>query len=118
MAFVQGYDAALCHAALAGFREWLIVRHGGGNNLAWTAHVEAEIEAGLERSHETDIERFFDLLEEFWRDRHARDGLAVIHARYTTWLRRQLWYRGEVSFARSYRTFALSRRGGRGTSGR
>ena len=44
-AFVRGCEAGNDGQLLAGFREWLVVRRGGGRNLAWEALVLHE--AGL-----------------------------------------------------------------------
>src|SRR5689334_22386721 len=37
--FVSGVDAGNDWQLLTGFREWLIVRLGYGNNLTWPGHV-------------------------------------------------------------------------------
>jgi hypothetical protein len=101
-AFVLGYDLAAQGGVLKGFREWLIVRLGAGNNLAWMALVlhlafpgKSDPQVALQSSaatqrHAMDI--LFQLIAEFDDYRAAPDGLRKIYFEYEQWLRKQNWY--------------------------
>ena len=101
-AFVLGYDFACEGGVLHGFREWLIVRLGFGNNLAWSALVLEVAFPGpgnpLESVHSSSanekhaIEVLFQLLREFDEKRGTRDGLRRIFFEYDRWLTTQEWY--------------------------
>ncbi len=100
-AFIQGFDVASSGGTLVGFREWLVVRLGYGNNLAWSesalrlAFPDAEfprqclLQSGEQKRA---VELLFGLLEEFWQEREAPHGLLRIYLRYQAWLQRQDLY--------------------------
>jgi hypothetical protein len=100
-AFIQGFDLASNGGALVGFREWLVVKLGYGNNLAWSesalrlAFPDAEaprqclLQSGEQKRA---VELLFRLLEEFWQEREAPHGLRRIYLKYQAWLQRQDWY--------------------------
>jgi hypothetical protein len=100
-AFLQGFDVANSGAALTGFREWLVLRVGCGNNLAWSelvlrlAFPDAESprkclsQSGNQKQA---TELLFGLLDEFWHQRETHQGLRRIYLCYQEWLRRQDWY--------------------------
>ncbi|WP_437896392.1 hypothetical protein [Sorangium sp. So ce124] len=101
VAFVEGYDLALCGGFLVGFREWLIVKLDDGNNLSWSALVlslmgrvgersSAEVESAEGQS--AVIEFLFDTFEKFLGEREAPSGLRRIYRSYENWLTRQDWY--------------------------
>jgi hypothetical protein len=106
-AWVEGYDRACNGGVLAGFREWLIVRASGGNNLAWFALVQdvafpqsrapqAETtKSPASEKHAIDV--MFGLIAEFWMKRAELDGLLAIYREYDHWLRRQSWYRAPTT---------------------
>jgi hypothetical protein len=86
---------------LAGFREWLIVKLGCGNNLSWCALVleltfpdaESPRQQLLHNgSQERAVRSLFELLEEFWQERETPDGLRRIYLAYQEWLQHQDWY--------------------------
>ena len=86
-AFVLGYDAACEWGVLMGFREWLVLRIGSGNNLTWPALVldiafpEAEDPQkclGEPAAERHAIETLFDLIAEFDKVRAQHDGLKKI----------------------------------------
>jgi len=91
-AFLRGYDAALYGGLLIGFREWLIVRSDGGNNLAWEALARDLLGKNLLGDEMKAIEMLFGLLEEFTNARDMPDGLRRIYMNYERWLREQEWY--------------------------
>jgi hypothetical protein len=100
-AFVGGFDLASNGGALAGFEQWLIVRVGKGNNLAWSSLVLHLIfpESRSPRQqlaeiddHTDTVDKLFRILDEFWTDREAPEGLRRILLRYESWLRQQEWY--------------------------
>jgi hypothetical protein len=96
-AWVDGFDVARSGGVLVGFREWLIVRCRGGNNLAWPALVRGlagttDSRDGMgKRDNRRAIDVMFALIEEFAKDRHRR-GLRAILFDYQRWLWRQSWY--------------------------
>ncbi len=102
-AFVEGLDTASDGSFLVGFREWLIVRAGFGNNLTWQGLVLhlaldgwGERESLAKRTAEDEVVAgrvLVDLLVQFLSERDAPYGLIKIHDRYLTWLRAQDWYR-------------------------
>jgi len=106
VAFILGCDVGTSGILLSGFREWLIVRLGDGNNLSWTGLVQKIIDAehvgqGEEESpkSDTDAQRFdwlFQLLDEFLDQREKRDGMIRIYGRYIEWLKEQSWFRQEM----------------------
>ena len=86
--FLQGYDTATQGELLNGFREWLVVRANGGNNLAWCGLVEL-----IGRSNGKDnLTNLLELLPEFWRDRDTSDGLNHILNTHSVWLKSQPWF--------------------------
>jgi hypothetical protein len=99
-ALIQGFDLASNGGLLAGFREWLIVKLGYGNNLAWSALVlrlvfpDAESPRQCLQSAEQKhvVALLFGLLEEFWQERESPNGLRRIYLKYQGWLQRQDWY--------------------------
>jgi hypothetical protein len=94
VAFVDGYDFALSGGLLVGFREWLIVRVDGADNMAWTELVLLTLgdpEAQGEQSEL--IKGLFRVLEEFMAVRDVYGGLRRIYAAYEKWLQRQDWYK-------------------------
>jgi hypothetical protein len=101
-AWVEGYDRAHEGGVLTGFREWLVVKAGGGNNLYWFALVlelafpksrnpQAE-PSKTPASEKQAIDALFRLISEFWVQRSKFDGLLEIYRAYDRWLRRQSWY--------------------------
>lgn len=101
-AFVSGCDAGNDFCLLLGFREWLIVRANGGNNLSWEG-LALEIafpghpspSTAPELSPENNriaIDVLFDLLDEFFEARGPRHELAAIFRSYQEWLEKQDWY--------------------------
>lgn len=95
-AFVMGCDAGNHFGLLPGFREWLIIRLNGCENLNWSSLVlrvafpdrivtEDEL-TNLSETNKTAINALFDLVIEFLNERNSRDGLASIYFRYFTWI--------------------------------
>lgn len=104
-AFVQGCDAGNDYGLLYGFREWLIVRLNGYNNLHWSALVlhsafptetvtSEDIISSKERN-KIAVNELCDLLIEFLREREKYDGILKIFERYFSWLYQQSWYTPE-----------------------
>lgn len=107
-AFLYGCDAGNECGLLQGFREWLIVRLDGPNNLAWSGLVlhsafpDERDRAALPGSREHNqkaIHTLFDLAIEFLGERNKPDGLRLIFERYSDWLRRQPWFQEDTSSA-------------------
>ena len=99
VAFVDGYDTATHGGLLVGFREWLVVKLGEGNNLVWSALVSDLMqcttpmkELKSQDDHNAAIEFLFATLDQFLDERDERDGMRRIYAAYERWLRRQDWY--------------------------
>lgn len=106
VAFILGCDASTSGILLSGFREWLIVRLGDGNNLSWPGlvlqimNVEA-VDHGAEGAPNPSIDEerldlLFGLLDEFLEQRDERGGLTRIYGRYIEWLKAQSWFRPEM----------------------
>src|SRR5215831_7158032 len=100
-ALVEGYDMALHGGLLFGFDEWLVVKVGGGNNLAWPALVldlafpgkgNPRKRLGRAKNEEVAINALSKLLEEFLTEREKQDGLRRIFLSHERWLRKQSWY--------------------------
>jgi len=101
-AFLLGYDTASEGGVLLGFREWLIPRVGGRNNLVWPVlvlylafpnaedpRVEVVSSAATEK-HAIDV--LFRLVMEFDDLRRKPNGLRKVYLDYERWLRTQDWY--------------------------
>lgn len=101
--FVRGCEAGNDWQLLTGFREWLVTRVGGGDNLIWEALVLRL--AFPEQSHgptreelakdsvinNAAVERLFELLDEFLQLRAEHGGVAKIFDEYWRWRRAQPW---------------------------
>lgn len=107
VAFTLGYDDALSGGFLVGFREWLIVKAGDGNNLAWTGLVRSMCRCN-EVSDAEARESLFGLLAEFRAARADREGLKRIYLNYEEWLCRQSWYTPEGQGTRPRRQATTS----------
>jgi hypothetical protein len=100
VSFLQGFNLAREGEILAGFREWLVVKVGNGNNLAWYELVlrlaYPEPGARPDELPATDQGRLVGLLfatfEEFWKVREEAGGDRELLRRHATWLRTQDWY--------------------------
>ncbi|MGK8524602.1 hypothetical protein ACRS6B_25020 [Nocardia asteroides] len=97
VAFITGVDIGSQGSMLAGFREFLILKLDGGDNLAWFGLVIRICVPAAARPLGGDDEKaavdgLFDLLDEFLAetaDHHARTR---IYHEYFRWLQRQSWY--------------------------
>ena len=94
-AWLQGYDDACEGGLLRGFREWLIVMVGTGNNLSWPALVRDLLKSSC-TTPETELDKLFELVIEF-RTTVNSGGMRQIMIRYHEWLQRQSWYGPEDS---------------------
>lgn len=87
-AMVDGFDIGSAGRALLGLREWLVVRHQTGNNLAWPGLVamaafpddpsrwrpwNGQVESGAE-----DVAGAVEVLLEFLRHRSSVGGAASL----------------------------------------
>jgi hypothetical protein len=102
-AYISGFDQARDGGPLDGFREWLIVRLGGGNNLTWDGLVEMAIrpeadsnESPTEDQEASRLKAMAELFDEFFRSRDEEDGIAKFHYEYARWLLSQEWYTGPL----------------------
>ncbi|GIH68152.1 hypothetical protein Mth01_04050 [Sphaerimonospora thailandensis] len=102
VAFILGYDCGNGSLFLAGFREWLVVKYGEGDNLGWPtlvkllAHVDGQgllYDAGVDALV---VDTLFQLLDEFLEQRDEYGGLVKIFDRYLAWLKSQEWFRSET----------------------
>ena len=98
---LYGFDMASHGGLLTGFKEWLVVRADHGDNFTWSALAQRLILAASTTScadlHHQDNQQFavdslFNLLSEFWDERHAKMGLRKSFRSYEVWLERQDWY--------------------------
>lgn len=101
VAYVEGANAACDGGLLRGFREWLIVKFGGGNSLVWWALVlflifpESKnplVEYDKFDDQQALIEQMYGLLDNFYEERQEK-GLRRIYMDYEKWLRTQSWYK-------------------------
>ncbi|MGW6282941.1 hypothetical protein [Kribbella sp. NPDC055071] len=99
-AFILGWDLGSQGSMLLGFREWLVLRFDGGNNLSWQALIRRMHKMEVEREGriEPDLsaDGLFDVLDRFFDDRNQSDGILRIYAMYADWLRSQEWFRPEM----------------------
>ena len=100
-AYILGMDAACNRALLKGFREWLILKLGRGNNRTWIAlvlelaHPDMDDPASALQSEEGQlkaIEQLFLCLEGFFGATAKDRGLRSIYVKYQKWLEGQSWY--------------------------
>jgi hypothetical protein len=98
---IQGFDLASSGGLLTGFREWLVVRVGYGNNLAWTELALRAIFAKEESPRQilpkngiqqNAVEGLFKLLGTFWHERNLPQGLCSIYCKYQDWQEEQDWH--------------------------
>ncbi len=97
---IQGFDLASSGGLLVGFREWLVLKLGYGNNLAWPGLVfrlafpdSASCQHPIPgEQQKCAVDSLFGLLEEFWQERESDHGLRRIYLRYQEWLKCQDWY--------------------------
>ena len=94
-AFLEGYDMARDGGPLVGFREWLVVRYQGADNIGWTRLSEMVLEITDEQlaaeNQEQILLQLSGLMEEFFAYRKAH-GVAVIFDDYRLWLVKKGWY--------------------------
>jgi hypothetical protein len=96
-AWIDGFDRARSGGVLLGFREWLVVRAGGGNNFAWPALVWLLVDRSAswpprgQRANRKAIDVSLALFEEFVAER-TKLGLRRVLLDYQRWLWRQPWY--------------------------
>ncbi len=97
IAFVEGVDFAFRGGGLAGFREWLVVKNNGGNNLGWPAHIlfmcypDKFINlADLGNvDHRMVTDTMFELIEAFESEKEKK-GLGRIFREYEEWYDEEL----------------------------
>lgn len=93
VAFIQGCDSACYGGILAGFREWLVVKLGWGNNFSWSALARNIVRNELpDECEDQDVERLFALLEEFWDAREVYGGLQKMFVTHDEWVKQQDWH--------------------------
>ena len=93
-AYIDGLHAAT--GCLTGFREWLVVEIGTGNNLAWIGLVRQII-----HRDSTPVDDRVAKLGQLLNDFHeyagstigATTGLMRVYLRYHGWLLQQKWYK-------------------------
>ncbi len=97
-AFVLGYDEACEGGALAGFREWLVLRIGTGSNLSWPALVLHAAFPGVDspqnalssaEAHRHAVAMLFQFIDEFDDAREKHGGVERIYVDYHNWIRRR-----------------------------
>lgn len=104
VAFILGCDAGNNWCLLHGFREWLVVRLGGPDNLAWPFLALQEafpnepdpgvmLNSDLQNQYAKDV--LFDLVVEFLTEQNEPNGLRKVFTQYLSWLAKQPWYKEE-----------------------
>lgn len=101
VAFLSGVDAGNDWQLLTGFREWLIVRLGFGDNLVWSGLVLHLAfpgqQSGLRdlmadpENNRIAVDRLFELLDEFLARRAEHGEVVRIFDEYLTWRKTQSW---------------------------
>lgn len=103
-AYLHGFDVAREEGPLMAFHPWLVLRRGGGNNVAWDSLVLDEAIGPMpgrdiaELSPEQNrrcTEKLGELLAKFFEDRRRRLVTGILHD-YAKWLLRQRWYDGPL----------------------
>lgn len=100
-AFLDGYNRAGAGGLLTGFREWLVVRVDGWNNLTWPGLVKrllGVVDGGDNHDrdwHHEQIRGLGSLFEEFFTYRRSV-GVTKLYHDYGEWLLRQEWYQGPL----------------------
>jgi hypothetical protein len=100
-AFLSGFDQACCGGPLVGFREWLITKLDGGDNLSWcdlvlraafpnSSSPNSELRNTAGQQHA--IGTLFSLLTQFDGEASKLDGLRCVFVRYERWLSTKSWY--------------------------
>ncbi len=102
-AYIKGIDDATSGGALVGFREWLVIKVGGKNNICWTELVLSLLypDVPFPRQHLQDAHKdelavagLFDLLTEFYEDK-GQHGLNHIFLQHEKWKLQQSWHNSD-----------------------
>jgi hypothetical protein len=93
-AFLEGYDTGLKGAPLIGFREWMVVKLNGWNNVGWPGLAQRLIsgEQGISRSEDAKLLLALGKLLKQYLDYRRTHGLTVVFTDYAEWLKQQEWY--------------------------
>jgi hypothetical protein len=87
------------HGPLCGFREWLVLKVKGGDNLHWAGLVELGLKISAnkpsELQHKKAIAELGALMNEFFEFRE-HEGVAVIFCEYHRWKSRTRSLRGSA----------------------
>lgn len=92
-AFLDGFDQGRDGAPLLGFKEWMVVRSNGGNNLAWFA-LANDLVPG-QQDERRRIMGLGELIGEYLQYREDQ-GITKVFYDYGKWLLRKSWYRGPL----------------------
>jgi hypothetical protein len=99
VAYIDGFNTARGGAPLLGFREWLVVKAGTGNNLHWPGLVKLVVLPPERKSEETQdgfwIAAAGNLIAEYLAYRKA-NGITKVYYKYARWLLRKRWYCGPL----------------------
>jgi hypothetical protein len=100
VAYIDGFNAARGGGPLAGFREWLVVRVNGGNNLHWARLVSLltsphTVQDAAAKQEVLWIQALGNVLAEYLRYRHD-NGITKVYYDYGRWLLRHRWYLGPL----------------------
>jgi hypothetical protein len=98
-AFLDGFNEGRGSGPLLGFREWLVVRNNGQDNVMWQGIVARELGIPTnEFTNETDTESIRSLgrlLANYFQIR-KENGITKIYYDYGNWLLRKDWYEGPL----------------------
>ncbi|GAA2777684.1 hypothetical protein GCM10010452_00960 [Crossiella cryophila] len=101
--FVMGLDLGTDGALLNGFREFLVLKLDGGDNLGWPGLVKHLSGDGTEAAvdqigpGQAGVDCLFDLLDEFLAEASNPHRRTRIHHEYVQWLQRQSWYNQDLA---------------------
>jgi excisionase family DNA binding protein len=100
VAFVIGLELGNQPGPLDGFREFLVLKMDGGNNLVWSALAvrlsvpDASYPLGPAEDKAA-VDGLFDLLDEFLAETGGL-GARQIYREHFLWLQQQTWYHPEL----------------------
>lgn len=110
-AFIHGLDAGTSYRLLDGFREFLILKTGGGENLGWPSLVNLLVIGASEhrsRSPESPdeeqmvLDATFELLDEFLAEMRSPHRRERLHHEFVLWQQSQSHYNPNlIRFSRS-----------------
>jgi hypothetical protein len=99
VAYIDGFNAALCGGPLLGFHQWLVVQANTGNNSHWAGLLRVLVPpptgCDATKAEEHWIQAAGQLITEYLRYRDE-NGITKVYHDFAKWLLRKRWYRGPL----------------------